>query len=125
PLEQQRRRFVCHHACEVASARPQIPPALNDRGADIWEPLRVLADLAGGEWPELAREAAVSLSASAQETNPISSLLLDIFVLFTVEKVDRISTHSLIDGLHGFGHRPWAEMRKQKETTDLWLAQQL
>ena len=85
----------------------------------------MFADLAGGEWPELAREAAVSLSASAQETNPISSLLLDIFVLFTVEKVDRISTHSLIDGLHGFGHRPWAEMRKQKETTDLWLAQQL
>src|SRR5438105_14730630 len=34
-------------------------------------------------------------------------------------------TYLLIYGLHGFGHRPWTEMRKPKETTDLWLAQQL
>ena len=34
-------------------------------------------------------------------------------------------THSLITGLDSFGHRPWNEIRKQKETTDLWLAQQL
>jgi putative DNA primase/helicase len=86
---------------------------LNDRAADIWEPLLALADLAGGEWPGLARKAAIVLSAGAQDVNPITSLLIDIFVLFTIEQADRMSTHSLIAGLNGFGNRPWAELRKQ------------
>ena len=124
-LKQQCLRFVLDHASEIASASPQIPSTLNDRAADIWEPLLALADLAGGDWPQLARQAAVSLSAGSQQANPISSLLLDIFILFTTEKVDRMFTHSLITGLDSFGHRPWNEIRKQKETTDLWLAQQL
>ena len=42
PLKQQCLRFVSDHAAEIASARPQIPPALNDRAADIWEPLLAL-----------------------------------------------------------------------------------
>jgi len=124
-LKQQCLRFVADHSSDIASARPQMPPELNDRAADIWEPLLVLADLAGGEWPELARQAAISLSASAQESTPIASLLLDIFILFTAEKVDRMFTHSLLLGLSRFGARPWNETRNGKEITDLWLAQQL
>ena len=125
PLKQQCLRFVSDHAAEIASARPQIPPALNDRAADIWEPLLALADLAGGEWPELARQAAVSLSAGAQESNPIASLLLDIFIVFTLQKVDRMTTQSLLAGLTSFGTRPWNESTSGKPSTDLWLAQQL
>src|SRR5438874_10750000 len=97
----------------------------NDRAADIWEPLLALADLAGGEWPELARQAAVSLSASAQESNPIASLLLDIFIVFTLQKVQRMTTQSLVAGLTSFGSRPWNESTNGRPTTDLWLAQQL
>jgi hypothetical protein len=125
PLKQQCLRFVSDHAAEIASARPQIPPDLNDRAADIWEPLLTLADLAGGEWPELARQAAVSLSAGAQESNPIASLLLDIFIVFTLQKVDRMTTQSLLAGLTSFGSRPWNESTRGKPSTDLWLAQQL
>jgi hypothetical protein len=84
-----------------------------------------LADIAGGEWPDLARQAAVGLSAGAQESNPIASLLLDIFILFTLQKVPRLTTQSLIAGLTGFGSRPWNESTTGKPTTDLWLAQQL
>ena len=32
------------HAAEIASGAPAIPADLNDRAADIWEPLLVLAD---------------------------------------------------------------------------------
>jgi len=52
-LKQQCVRFVSDHAAEIASARPNIPESLNDRAADIWEPLLVLADLAearGRNW---------------------------------------------------------------------------
>jgi len=37
---------------------------LNDRAGDIWEPLLALADLAGGDWPGKARQAAVALNAA-------------------------------------------------------------
>ncbi len=73
-------RFVADRAAEIAGARAEIPAGLNDRAGDIWEPLLVLADLAGGEWPKWAREAAVGLSGGSQENGPIGSLLLDMVV---------------------------------------------
>jgi hypothetical protein len=118
-------RFVLDHAAEIAAAQPEIPESLNDRAADIWEPLLVLADLAGGDWPSLARQAAISLTASAQESSPIASLLLDIFIVFTEEKSDRVFTRTLLARLSQFADRPWAALIKGKEITDQWLAQQL
>ncbi len=43
----------------LGQARPDIPQDLDDRAADVWEPLLAIADLAGGDWPERAREAAL------------------------------------------------------------------
>ena len=40
---------------------------LEDRAADTWEPLIAVADLAGGRWPELARHAAVVLTADRDQ----------------------------------------------------------
>ncbi len=65
PLRRQCARFAQDHAQEIANASPEAPPNMNDRAGDIWEPLLALADLAGGPWPELARQAAVALSANA------------------------------------------------------------
>ena len=124
-IRRQCVRFVLDHQAEIAAARPQIPPGLNDRAADIWEPLLVLADLAGGQWPELARQAAVGLTASAQQSDPIGSLLLDIFVLFTTQKVDRLFTRQIVESLNASPDRPWAEMRNGKEVNDQWLSNRL
>jgi len=117
---------------------------LNDRAADIWEPLLALADLAGGPWPELARKAAVHLSAGTQDTSPIGALLLDIYFVFASIKVgldkktdaqggaanstsqpERIFTRDLVAALNYRRDRPWAETFKGKEITELWLASQL
>jgi hypothetical protein len=49
---------------------PDLPREIQDRAADIWEPLIAVADLAGGKWPRLAREAAVALVAVATDTEP-------------------------------------------------------
>jgi hypothetical protein len=126
PLRQRCARFVLDHAGEIASAQPQIPSVLNDRAADIWEPIFALADLAGGPWPESARQAAVHLTASAQDSNPIGSLLFDIFKLFALAAQDRIFTRALLFGLNQrFTDRPWMELRKGKEVTEMWLAQKL
>src|SRR5256886_7189755 len=77
PLKQQCARFVLDHADKIAVAQPDLPAGLSDRATDIWEPLVALADLAGGDWPQKARQAAVSLSATAHESNPIGTLLTD------------------------------------------------
>jgi len=124
-LRNQCARFVLDHAEAIANAQPEIPSALNDRAADIWEPLFALADLAGPRWSGLARQAAVGLTANAQDHNPIGSLLLDIFLLFNLQQTDRLFTRTLVDALNRRPDRPWTEMRKGKEINDLWLAHQL
>lgn len=124
-LRRQCARFVLDHADAIARARPEIPPSLNDRAADIWEPLLALADLAGGPWPEQARAAALTLTSGAEEQNPIASLLLDILLVFSGANVDRIFSRELVTGLNRLGERPWNEMNRGREITELWLSKRL
>ena len=81
----------------------------------------MLADLAGGGWPELARAAAVGLTARAQEHSPIGSLLLDIYLAFVLGRRDRV----LVSVLRQYEDRPWQELRRGKQVTEAWLAQRL
>ena len=98
---------------------------MNDRAGDIWEPLLALADLAGGSWPELARQAAVGLSVGAQEHSPMSTLLFDIGLQFVKSKDNRIFSRDLVAGLNGSADRPWAMMRPGNAISEIWLPQQL
>ena len=124
-LKRQCVRFVQDHAAEIASASPEIPAMLNDRMADICEPLIVLAELAGGPWPELARQAMVGLSESAQANDPIETLLLDIQLIFTNMGVERAFSRTLVAALNRLADRPWSEIRKGKPINDQWLGRQL
>jgi hypothetical protein len=117
-------RFVADNSAAIGSARPIIPSSLNDRAADIWEPLLAIADLAGGHWPELARQAAIALSSS-QEVHPIGSLFLDMFCAFVLSGADRLFTRDIINTLNYHLDRPWGVARNGKPITDIWLAQQL
>jgi hypothetical protein len=124
-LQRKCARFVADHAAEIAGAEPQIPEGLTNRSADIWEPLLALADLAGGQWPELARAAATGLTARARENSPIGSLLMDIFMVFIVSESERIFSRELVAALIGCGERRWSEIRKGKPVKERSLAQQL
>jgi putative DNA primase/helicase len=126
-------QFVKENHNTIAAAQPQVPESLNDRAADIWEPLLVLADIAGGEWPTKARRAAQGLSANSQSRSPIGSLLFDIFCGMCVTQSDRISSHDLVNWLNRYTDRPWQDLPglrlvdsgRRKEITELWLSQQL
>ena len=48
-----------------ATFEPEMPAGITDRNADCWEPLLAIADVAGGDWPEQAREAAKYLTGAA------------------------------------------------------------
>jgi hypothetical protein len=136
-LRRKCARFVIDHAEEIARARPEVPGDLNDRAGDIWEPLLALAELAGGDWREKARQAALGLTAKAQEETPVSALLLDLMVLFVKRecaegnkwmKTDggvRIFSRDVVAWLNASEERPWMVMRRGKEVTERWLSQQL
>ena len=55
----------------VGPDRPVLPKGIEDRDADVWEPLLAMAELAGGHWPERARVAAVAaVAADGVKTTP-------------------------------------------------------
>ena len=118
-------RFVLDNAHALANARPDIPTELNDRAADIWEPLFALADLAAGDWPQKARAAAIHLTASAHDSNPVGALLLDIYIAFTENKAERMFSRDIVDWLNSRGDRPWSDQLRRKPIDELWLARRL
>ena len=61
PLKALAERWAEAHLDALTAAEPALPDELSDRAQDGGEPLLAIADLAGGEWPERAREALVEL----------------------------------------------------------------
>ena len=107
-LRRKCARFVLDHAEEIRSLEPEVPQILNDRAADIWEPLLVIAEIAGGPWVERARASATNLSVTAQERSPIGSLLLDLLLMFLIdEDKKQFLTREIVGWLNGFEERPW------------------
>jgi len=114
-------RFVSDHAGAIAAARPTIPKELNDRAADIREPLLVLADLAGGEWPELARKAMVN--RGSVEIDLTALLLRDLETIF--RSTERMHSRRVVELLNSAADRPWSRARHGEAIDEQWLATKL
>jgi hypothetical protein len=106
----------------LRNARPEIPPELSDRQADVCEPLLAVADLAGADWPEAARCALVELCAQAQAADESHGViaLADIRRTFyphdedgnPLQEPERIASDDLARYLGEMEGRPWAEWGK-------------
>ncbi len=118
-------RWVLDHQHEIANARPTIPDELNDRAADIWDPLFVIADIAGGHWPRTIRQAAVALSQQAEEGTLLGALLLDLVATFVHFNTDRLFSRDLVAWLNALDDRSWKPLAKGRPVTEHWLAAQL
>ena len=97
---------------EVAECRPEMPQGVDDRPADVWEPLLQVADVAGGLWPEEARAACVELVkvSVSREASLGIRLLTDLRTVFVGH--DKLSTESiLVEGLHAIAESPWSDLR--------------
>jgi len=111
----------------LAEARPALPEELDDRAQDTYEPLFAIADMAGGEWPDIARRALVLLrSEQADEEDDAIGvrLLADVWTAFEREPADRISTERLLVLLSEDSEAPWSEWHG-RPLTARGLAQQL
>ena len=103
-------RWARDNAAGIATAKPYLPPELNDRAADNWEPLLAIAELAGEDWRNRTREAALDLSSDAAQSNANLGveLLHDMDAIFADRTAARMTTADLIDALKKLEERPWA-----------------
>lgn len=98
-----------------AQALDMEPPMpVEDRAADTWEPLVIIADLAGGEWPALARTACRAMTdyevGQDEEGGLRTRLLVGIRRAFTAENDPAVlSTKRLLESLNVDKEAPWAE----------------
>jgi len=94
---------------EIARMDPHLPDELNDREQDTWELLFAIADLAGGHWPELARNAALKVSREAQDASETigEHLLADLRDVWGADE-PAIPTKVLLERLIALEEAPWS-----------------
>lgn len=106
---------------ELQAAWPKMPAGVADRDADVWEPLLALADVAGRDWPDRARVAAVALVTQAADRPATLGirLLEDVRTCFLTSPsttlnyvgADTLSSSALLDLLVDLDESPWADLR--------------
>jgi putative DNA primase/helicase len=121
-LRRRAARWADDNFSQLTDPDPDVPNALNDRAADNWRPLLAIADLAGGRWPQRARDAACVLSGEGRDMPSIGiELLADIREAFGRER-DVLSSAELVEQLARDPERPWAEWDRGKPLTPRQLA---
>lgn len=125
-LRRQCARWVADNAEYIRTRCPQMPEGLFNRQADNWRPLFALADTAGGDWPERARQAAQAAINTDTDNESMGVMLLaDIRATLEAKGLDRITTESLLEVLTGMEERPWVEFSHGKPMTARHVARLL
>lgn len=107
----------------LRGARPAMPEGLSDRAEDVMEPLFSIADMAGGEWPEPVRQAAIALMGQVArntreaDMNLPLELLSDLQPILSADKADEnfIATKVMLDELKALEDRPWPTYGKNEK----------
>jgi hypothetical protein len=96
---------------KIAGVYPEMPEGVNDRPADVWEPLLTVADAAGGDWPERARAACLDLlSTATPDTVSLGvRLLMDVRTVFGPRP--KLFTRDLLAELHQLPDAPWFDLK--------------
>lgn len=127
-LAQRLARWAADDAARL-DRDPAMPPELGDREQDICVPLLSIADQAGGDWPDKARRALLTLfrgRAAEGSTMEAGSLLLgDIKALFAEIGAEQMPSAEIAEKLGKMEERPWPEWRRGMPITAPQLANQL
>jgi Protein of unknown function (DUF3631)/Bifunctional DNA primase/polymerase, N-terminal len=125
-LARKLARFAADNMERAATARPELPEALNDRAADNWELSLAIAEISGGEWPERARQAAIALSGGAsRHASKGEELLRDVKDVIANKVGDHISGAELVERLLEMPDRPWGDENRGRPISPAWLARRL
>ena len=114
-LQSRLARFAQDNAEAIGQARPEPIQGLNDRANDCWEPLLAIAEQAGGQWPKLARHAAIILHGLEGEAPSIGTeLLADIKAIFDQKGTSKLFSVDLLAALIDDEESPWAAWNRGK-----------
>ncbi|MHB1947067.1 MAG: DUF3631 domain-containing protein [Gammaproteobacteria bacterium] len=111
-------RFAVDNVSSLQMHDPILPDELNSRAADNWHSLFQIAKLAGENWFEITKKAAIYLSGDKQETKSLGiELLEDIQNLFDGKFKDTldIKTSDLLDALCQDDEGPWQTYNKHRK----------
>jgi Protein of unknown function (DUF3631) len=111
-LHEIRDKLASWIAPQIDGLRAAVPDTpVEDRAADVWEPLLAIADTAGGIWPELARGACLKLASEADVDDIKRSislqLLSDLRAVFGDE--ERLPTREILERLRRLDGAPWSD----------------
>ena len=111
-LARMTARWVVDNFDILREGDPEMPEYLNDRAQDNYRMLVTIADTAGGDWPQRARDAIAALAGGNGEASPAEILLGDIRDIFDARPVDKIASAALVDHLIQLEHRPWGSLNQ-------------
>jgi hypothetical protein len=119
-------RFAIDNREVVRTARPHEVEGLNDRANDCWEPLLAVAEVAGGDWPRIARSAAVLLHGLEEDAPSTGvELLASIRDAFDGKRANSLATATLLEALAENEEAPWAAWNRGKPMSAHQLAKRL
>src|SRR5437868_11171476 len=100
-------RWAADNIVRLRQVDPIVPADLYNRAADNWRPLLAIAEAAGGDWPQRAREIAAQ-TVDADQAKRVG-LLADIRDVFDARKVEQIKSAELAAVMVALEGHPWAE----------------
>ena len=90
---------------------PDMPEGVEDRAADVWEPLLAIADVASDRWARRARKASqVFVKASVDTKSSLGvKLLEDLRTVFGEDR--QLPTKTILGRLCALDEAPWGDLR--------------
>lgn len=114
--QQKCLRWANDHREQIEAATAAMPDALGDREQDIYEPLFVLANLAGGDWSDKITRAALALCGEPADAPTDSAVLLLSWIQthFAESATDKVSSAELVQWLNKRADAPFSAWNNGK-----------
>jgi hypothetical protein len=115
PLRERCEMWAELHVEPLVPLRPQLPPGMVNRAAEVWWILLNIADLIGGDWPARARASWAVLSTGGDETDDVDdSILLLSDIRDALGGEITISSTMLCNALNEQEESPWGSYHLDK-----------
>jgi putative DNA primase/helicase len=126
-LRRQALRWANDNAEGLKNVEPEMPPGFQNRLGDNWRLLLAIADLAGGDWPDKAREAAKALSNVVDVSSARIRLLAAFRLIFSEAggSADFLASDKIVAKLTAEADAEWTEWKSGKPITQTQLARLL
>jgi putative DNA primase/helicase len=117
-----RRRLLRWSLDSADALGGDVVTPFDNRRADNWRVMLAIADLAGEEWGDMARAAAVKLEAASDTTSPAVQCVIAIKKIFDEDGVEAILSAALVVRLKEDVEAPWLEWNRGKGLSQKGLA---